>query len=140
MKANLRGEPFSHQMVNTEFRTRPLTADDLTRVIDIDAQSVGRRRDDFYRKRLEAALADPGKNIGLRRIDSIDLSFETCDCLSYIDDKAAMTAKADLLKRIACADFKTDRAAVESAHGHGYINPHTYRRCRDMRNVDVSAN
>ena len=61
MKANLRGEPFSHQMVSTEFRTRPLTADDLERVIDIDAQSVGRRRDGFYRKRLEAALADPGK-------------------------------------------------------------------------------
>jgi len=47
-------------MTNTEFHTRPLTADDLERVIDIDAQYVGRRRDGFYRKRLEAALADPG--------------------------------------------------------------------------------
>ena len=47
-------------MTNTEFPTRPLTADDLERVIDIDAQYAGRRRDGFYRKRLEAALADPG--------------------------------------------------------------------------------
>ena len=47
-------------MTNTEFHTRPLAAADLTRVIDIDAQYVGRRRDGFYRKRLEAALADPG--------------------------------------------------------------------------------
>lgn len=41
-------------------QTRPLTADDLQRVIDIDAKYVGRRREGFYRKRLEAALADPG--------------------------------------------------------------------------------
>ena len=47
-------------MTSTDFHTRPLTAADLARVIDIDAQYVGRRRDGFYRKRLEAALADPG--------------------------------------------------------------------------------
>jgi GNAT superfamily N-acetyltransferase len=43
-----------------KFHTRPLAADDLERVLDIDAQYVGRRREGFYRKRLEAALADPG--------------------------------------------------------------------------------
>lgn len=47
-------------MTSAEFHTHPLAAADLTRVIDIDAQYVGRRRDGFYRKRLEAALADPG--------------------------------------------------------------------------------
>ncbi len=47
-------------MTSAEFHTRPLTAADLTRVIDIDAQYVGRRREGFYRKRLEAALANPG--------------------------------------------------------------------------------
>jgi ribosomal protein S18 acetylase RimI-like enzyme len=46
-------------MTNAEFHTRPLVAADLTHVIDIDAQYVGRRRDGFFRKRLEAALADP---------------------------------------------------------------------------------
>ena len=46
-------------MANTNFRTRPLIADDLDRAIDIDAQYIGRRRDGFYRKRLEAALAEP---------------------------------------------------------------------------------
>ena len=47
-------------MTGADFHTRPLAADDLERVIDIDAQFVGRRRDGFFRKRLEAALADPG--------------------------------------------------------------------------------
>lgn len=47
-------------MAKPRFKTRPLTADDLMRVIDIDAAYVGRRREGFYRKRLEAALADPG--------------------------------------------------------------------------------
>jgi ribosomal protein S18 acetylase RimI-like enzyme len=47
-------------MTSAEFHTRPLVAADLTRVIDIDAQYVGRRRAGFFRKRLEAALADPG--------------------------------------------------------------------------------
>jgi ribosomal protein S18 acetylase RimI-like enzyme len=47
-------------MPDEKFQTRPLVAADLERVIDIDAQYVGRRRDGFYRKRLEAALADPG--------------------------------------------------------------------------------
>jgi ribosomal protein S18 acetylase RimI-like enzyme len=47
-------------MTAADFHTRPLAADDLERVIDIDAQFVGRRRDGFFRKRLEAALADPG--------------------------------------------------------------------------------
>jgi len=39
--------------------TRPLVADDLERVIDIDSQYTGRRRDGFYRKRLDAALQVP---------------------------------------------------------------------------------
>ncbi len=47
-------------MADTSYKTRPLTADDLERVVDIDAKYVGRRREGFYRKRLEAALADPG--------------------------------------------------------------------------------
>ncbi len=46
-------------MPKSTFQTRPLIADDLNRVIKIDAQYVGRRRDGFYRKRLEAALAKP---------------------------------------------------------------------------------
>jgi len=41
------------------FRTRPLVADDLQRVIEIDCGYTGRRRDGFYRKRLDAALAEP---------------------------------------------------------------------------------
>jgi GNAT superfamily N-acetyltransferase len=41
------------------FQTRPLTAEDLQRVIDIDAKYVGRRREGFYGKRLEAALDEP---------------------------------------------------------------------------------
>ncbi len=42
-----------------KFEVRPLVADDLERVIEIDCEHTGRRRDDFYRKRLEAALAEP---------------------------------------------------------------------------------
>lgn len=38
---------------------RALTADDLDRVVAIDAQLAGRTRRQFYRKRLEAALARP---------------------------------------------------------------------------------
>ncbi len=45
---------------NDKFCARPLTADDLERVIEIDSQHTGRRRDGFYSKRLHAALADPG--------------------------------------------------------------------------------
>jgi len=44
---------------NEEFHSRPLAADDLDRVIEIDNHYTGRRRDGFYRKRLEAALAEP---------------------------------------------------------------------------------
>lgn len=40
-------------------RTRPLTALDLGRVIEIDAAIGGRRRPRFFGKRLEAALAEP---------------------------------------------------------------------------------
>ncbi len=47
-------------MAKKDFKTRPLDADDLQRVLDIDANYVGRRREGFYRKRLEAALDDPG--------------------------------------------------------------------------------
>lgn len=41
------------------FQARPLIAGDLERVIEIDCEYTGRRRDGFYRKRLEAALAEP---------------------------------------------------------------------------------
>lgn len=50
---------------NEEFQTRPLVAADLERVIDIDSQYTGRRRDGFYRKRLIAALAEPGNFVYL---------------------------------------------------------------------------
>jgi N-acetylglutamate synthase-like GNAT family acetyltransferase len=50
-------------MASENLHTRPLTADDLERVIDIDAQYVGRRREGFYRKRLEAALAEPASYV-----------------------------------------------------------------------------
>lgn len=43
----------------TKLETRPLVADDLERVIEIDSRYTGRRRDGFYRKRLQAALHDP---------------------------------------------------------------------------------
>jgi GNAT superfamily N-acetyltransferase len=46
-----------HSMEN--FQARPLVAGDLERVIEIDREYTGRRRDGFYRKRLEAALAEP---------------------------------------------------------------------------------
>ncbi len=39
------------------FQTRPLVASDLERVIEIDCGYSGRRREGFYRKQLEAALA-----------------------------------------------------------------------------------
>jgi len=42
-----------------EFVTRPLVADDLQRVIEIDANYADRRRDGFFRKRLEAAISEP---------------------------------------------------------------------------------
>jgi GNAT superfamily N-acetyltransferase len=42
-----------------KFDARPLVAGDLERVIEIDCEYTGRRRDGFYRKRLEAALAEP---------------------------------------------------------------------------------
>lgn len=45
--------------------TRPLVAEDLERVIEIDSKYSGRRRDGFYRKRLEAALAEPGNFVYL---------------------------------------------------------------------------
>lgn len=46
-------------MTIRNLETRSLTADDLERVIEIDAHYTGRRRDGFYRKRLEAAIAEP---------------------------------------------------------------------------------
>lgn len=49
----------------TGFTNRPLVAGDLGRVIDIDSQYTGRRRDGFYRKRLDAALAEPGNFVYL---------------------------------------------------------------------------
>jgi ribosomal protein S18 acetylase RimI-like enzyme len=47
------------------FETRPLIADDLQRVIEIDSEYSGRRRDGFFRKRLDAALAKPHKFVYL---------------------------------------------------------------------------
>ncbi|MFQ5535450.1 MAG: GNAT family N-acetyltransferase [Sphingomonadales bacterium] len=38
---------------------RPLTADDLDRVIEIDQEFTGRKRRGFFEKRLAAALAEP---------------------------------------------------------------------------------
>lgn len=48
-----------------EFRTRPLVAEDLQRVIEIDSEYTSRRRDGFFRKRLDAALAEPHKFVYL---------------------------------------------------------------------------
>ena len=48
-----------------KYQTRPLAAGDLERVIKIDCEYTGRRRDGFYRKRLEAALAEPQKFVYL---------------------------------------------------------------------------
>ena len=45
--------------MNAKTTIRPLVADDLERVIEIDSQYTGRRREGFYRKRLEAALQVP---------------------------------------------------------------------------------
>jgi len=58
------GARSSFQMNNVnrsmeKFQVRPLIADDLERVVEIDCEHTGRRRDGFYRKRLEAALAEP---------------------------------------------------------------------------------
>ena len=44
---------------NKKLHTRPLIADNLERVIEIDSQYTGHRRDGFFRKRLDAALGDP---------------------------------------------------------------------------------
>ncbi len=44
---------------NHELKLRPLTAGDLERVVEIDAQLVNRRRSGFFEKRLVAALAEP---------------------------------------------------------------------------------
>jgi ribosomal protein S18 acetylase RimI-like enzyme len=65
MTANWRGAPFLPQMPRSVLQTRPLNADDLKRVVKIDEQYVGRRREGFYRKRLEAALANPANFIYL---------------------------------------------------------------------------
>jgi N-acetylglutamate synthase-like GNAT family acetyltransferase len=48
-----------------EFDTRPLVADDLQRVIEIDSQYTGRRREGFYRTRLQAAQAEPANYVYL---------------------------------------------------------------------------
>jgi ribosomal protein S18 acetylase RimI-like enzyme len=48
-----------HDMNDRKIETRALIADDLERVIQIDSHYTGRRRDGFYRKRLEAAIAQP---------------------------------------------------------------------------------
>ena len=45
--------------MNAKTTTRPLVSNDLERVIEIDSQHTGRRREGFYRKRLEAALRVP---------------------------------------------------------------------------------
>lgn len=42
-----------------KLQTRALVASDLERVIQIDSEYTDRRRDGFYRKRLEAAIAEP---------------------------------------------------------------------------------
>ncbi len=49
---------------------RALTPDDLNRVVAIDAELSGRSRSQFYRKRLEAALARPQEFIYLGYDDS----------------------------------------------------------------------
>jgi len=46
-------------------QTRPLVADDLQRVIEIDSSYTGHRRDGFFTKRLDAALAEPHRFIYL---------------------------------------------------------------------------
>ncbi|MCK5424353.1 MAG: GNAT family N-acetyltransferase [Emcibacter sp.] len=46
-------------MTNTEGKMRPLVAEDLPRVIEIDENNTGRTRRDFFEKRVSAALKDP---------------------------------------------------------------------------------
>ena len=46
-------------------QTRPLVADDLQRVVEIDSSHTGHRRDGFFSKRLEAAIAEPDKFVYL---------------------------------------------------------------------------
>jgi len=46
-------------MIDFVGKLRPLTADDLSQVIEIDESNTGRSRKDFFEKRLAAALKDP---------------------------------------------------------------------------------
>lgn len=46
-------------MTELEGNMRPLTADDLSQVAEIDENNTGRSRKDFFEKRVSAALKDP---------------------------------------------------------------------------------
>ncbi|VAV92533.1 hypothetical protein MNBD_ALPHA01-1478 [hydrothermal vent metagenome] len=46
-------------MTQSDGKMRPLTADDLAQVIEIDEKNIGRSRKDFFKRRLAAALKDP---------------------------------------------------------------------------------
>lgn len=56
-----------------DLQTRPLVAGDLERVIEIDRQYTGRRRHGFFRKRLQAALAEPRSFVYLGCEDDVVL-------------------------------------------------------------------
>jgi len=74
-------------------QTRPLVADDLQRVIEIDSSHTGHRRDGFFNKRLEAALAEPDKFV-------------------YLASDSNGTLQGFLLARLQEGEYGTDEASA----------------------------
>ena len=62
MKETLREGP---ELETQEVYVRRLRPDDLEPVIDLDARVVGRRRDEYFRQKLEIALKETGVQISL---------------------------------------------------------------------------
>ncbi|MAG97157.1 MAG: hypothetical protein CMM08_10800 [Rhodospirillaceae bacterium] len=68
---------------SAKMTVRPLVADDLDEVVEIDRQHTGRSRRDFFQRRIAAALDNPGEFVQVAIADDDDFAaFATARMLS----------------------------------------------------------
>ena len=58
-------DPMTHNIEQTDIVVRRLRPADLEPVIALDAKIIGRRREEFYKLKLKAALAETGIEVSL---------------------------------------------------------------------------
>ncbi len=83
---------------SAKMKVRPLVADDLDEVVEIDRQHTGRSRRDFFQRRIAAAIEHPGDYIQVAIADNEDFAaFATARVLSGEFGSAEPAVTLDLI-------------------------------------------